>query len=255
MPRPDSRAPAAKISTTGPSKLVFGGALAVALLAAIVIAVLLNRPASHEPYAGPVPTGGTKGANGLNPYSSLTVRTGVPTVDVYEDFQCPFCKQLETQNGEAMLAQAEAGKIRLVWHPVTFLEDNLKNAPSSTIAANGLYCAADAGKAATYHRAAFAGQPKKEGDGFSVADIKKFGKQAGIKGAALTTFDRCVDKGTYDGYVSATADRASRDDVNSTPSVFIDGEELSPTKNSKEYGKLLNEPNSFDSVIVAVTEK
>ncbi|WP_446665517.1 DsbA family protein [Flexivirga sp. B27] len=260
MPRPDpARRPATTGTTTGtttgPSRLVFIGVIAAAVIVAVVIAVFLNRPESHQSYDGAVPAGGSSAADGINPYHSLSLPTGVPTVEVYEDFQCPFCKDLETANGDAMLAQAKAGKIRLIWHPVTFLEDNLKNAPSSTIATNGLYCAADAHKAGAYHRAAFAGQPEKEGAGFSVADIKKFGRQAGIDGAARTKFDSCVDKVRYNGFVSATADNAGRDGVNSTPSVFIDGEELSPTKNSQEYGKLLKTPDSFDSVLASMEAK
>ena len=37
-------------------------------------------------------------------------------------------------------------------------------------------------------------------------------------------FTTCVDKGTYDGWISKSTDDASRRGVNQTPTVMVDGQ-------------------------------
>lgn len=252
MPRPDaSQRLAASKPKTGPSKGLIGGIIAAVLVIAVVVGVFVSQANKSGAYSGSVPQGGTSNAQGLQAYPGVKLQAGAPTVDLYEDFQCPICNDLEKANGEQILADAKAGKIKLVWHLMTFLQDNLNNAPSSTIAANGLYCAADAGKAADYHKANFAGQPK-EGVGYKISDIKKFGQQAGITGAALTKFNSCVDNGSYDKYVSATMDNAGKAGVNGTPTIFIDGKELNSS--SADYATLLQTKNSFNSVLAKHTK-
>lgn len=255
MPRPDaSQKLAATKPKDGPSKGLIGGVIAAIIVIAIVIAVFVTQAntSGGGSYSGAVPKGGTSNAKGLRAYPDVKLKSGAPTIDLYEDFQCPICNDLEKSNGEQILTMAKAGQIKVVWHLMTFLEDNFHNAPASTIAANGLYCAADAGKAAEYHKANFAGQPVKEGTGYTTADIKKFGKQAGITGAALTKFNSCVDKGTYDKYVKATMDNASKAGVTGTPTMFINGKEIS--NSSADYSSLLQTKNSFKSILAKHTK-
>lgn len=259
MPRPDaSQRLAATKPKDGPSKGLIGGVIATILVVVVVVAVFVTQANKSGSYSGPVPKGGTSNAEGLRAYPDVKLQSGAPTVDIYEDFQCPICNELEKANGEQILQQAKTGKIKLVWHLMTFLEDNMSNQPASTIAANGLYCAADAGKAAEYHKATFAGQrpeqQEAQGDTFTKADLKKYGKQAGITGAALTKFNSCVDKGTYNKYVKATADNATKNGVTGTPTLFINGKELSSSKNATEYSQLLSTKDTFDTVLAKLTK-
>ncbi|WP_265447459.1 DsbA family protein [Flexivirga meconopsidis] len=254
MPRPDaSQKLADSKPKDGPSKGLIASVVAVILVIGVVAAVFVTQANKSSSYSGGVPKGGTSDATGLRAYPDVKLKAGAPTVDLYEDFQCPVCNQLEKSNGEQILAKAKSGDIKLVWHLMTFLQDNLQNAPASAIAANGLYCAADAGKAAEYHKANFAGQPTKEGAGYSVADIKKFGKEAGITGGALDTFNKCVDDDKYKDYVAKTAENAGKDDVTSTPTVKFNGKAVSNT--SQEYNQLLQQPGSFDAILKQKTGK
>lgn len=259
MPRPDASQKLATIKPKdGPSKGLIGGVIAAVIVVAVVVAVFVTQANKNDSSVtnAAVPTGGTKGGHGLRAYPDVKLTANAPTVDIYEDFQCPVCNDLEKSNGEQILADAKSGKIKLVWHLMTFLEDNMKNPPASTIAANGLYCAADAGKAAEYHKATFAGQrpeqQEAQGDTFKTADIKKYGKQAGIKGAALTKFDSCVDKGTYKKYVKATADQAGKDGVTGTPTVKINGKEIK--NSSADYTSLLQTKDSWNKVLAKMTK-
>src|SRR5947209_1214982 len=51
--------------------------------------------------------------------------TGVPVVDLYEDFQCPACKAFETGGGKQAIEQlVTAGKAKVVYHMLSFLDQN-----------------------------------------------------------------------------------------------------------------------------------
>ena len=106
-----------------------------------------------------------------------------------------------------------------------FLDDNLGN-DSSTRAGNAAFCASDAGKFQEFHDQVFPNQPATEGDGFTDAQRKGFAETAGITGEALTTWQACVDAGTYVDYVNSVEEQSFADGVRGTPTVKIDGEEV-----------------------------
>ena len=97
----------------------------------------------------------------------------MPTLDLYEDFQCPVCARFEEIFGLQIVDMVKANQIKLVAHPLSFLDDNLRN-DSSNRAANAAACAADADKFLQYHTATFQGQPTKEGAGYTDAQLKQF---------------------------------------------------------------------------------
>ena len=111
-------------------------------------------------------------------------KPGAPTLDLYEDFQCPICGQLEKLFGAQIRSLAAAGDVKLVTHTMSFLDDNLHN-DSSLRAASAAACAADAGRFGPYHDAVYAGQPAKEGQGYTDAQLEGFAKTAGITGSGL----------------------------------------------------------------------
>lgn len=244
MPRPDA---SARLKATqpqqGPSKVLIAAVVAVVLVIVGGIAWLRTDPfGSLE--ATP-PKGGNAEGAGVVAYPGAA-KPGVPTVDLYEDFQCPICNQLEQRNGTSIFEQAKAGDIKLVVHLMSFLDDNLGN-DASKRAANAAFCAADAGKFPEYHAAVFAAQPEKEGDGYSDATLKQAASTAGITGSALSTFNTCLSEGTYDGYVEDTEKRSNDDGVNGTPSIKVDGNTL----DDAAMRQLLTTPNSWPTVLRA----
>ena len=48
-----------------------------------------------------------------------------------------------------------------------------------------------------YHDAVYAGQPAKEGQGYTDAQLEAFAKTAGITGSALGTWQQCVKSGQH----------------------------------------------------------
>ena len=78
-----------------------------------------------------VPAGTSMGA-GFTAYADATLKAGAPTLDVFEDFQCPACKLFEDQMGATVASLAREGKVKAVYHIKTFLDDTLGNDSSSS---------------------------------------------------------------------------------------------------------------------------
>ena len=181
---------------------------------------------------------------GLRAYPDVTPKAGAPTVDLYEDFQCPACKQFEELAGPTITALAQEGRIVLMYHVKNFLDDNLRN-DSSTRAANAAFCAADAGRFQEFHDQVFPQQPATEGAGFTDEQLTGVARAAGIAGGELTTFQACVADGRYDAYVDSVEAKSFADGVRGTPTVRIDGTD-------QELGAIAS-PEGFTAAVEAAT--
>ena len=153
----------------------------------------------------------------------------VPTVVIYEDFQCPFCKKLEDTSGAVLVEQAKQGLLKLEYQPGIFMDGNLQNNGSQT-ATESWGCAIDAGKGVEFHEGVFAEQPAQEAvgsPGFTKAQMIALGEEIGIQGDALPTFEKCVNDGQYSGWAANSNAQFEVAGVSSTPSIFVNGSPLS----------------------------
>ena len=172
-----------------------------------------------------VPLGGRPDGDGVVLYPDVAAQPGAATVDIYEDFQCPYCARFERLNGTAVKSLAREGRVIVVVHLMTFLDENFGN-DSSRRAANAAFGASDAGRFAEFHSTVFANQPG-EGAGYTDDDLLAFGQQAGIEGAALDTLRSVVSDATYADYVAATEQSAENNGVQGTPGFFVNGRQVS----------------------------
>ncbi|HET8599360.1 MAG TPA: thioredoxin domain-containing protein [Segeticoccus sp.] len=251
MPRPDASAKLkAARPKEGPSKVIIGAVVVVVIIIAAVVAVIVNNQSSNGASGG-----GSLPAHALPNGGGVVVpggklQAGAPTVDLWEDFQCPFCKHLEDAAGQRFNTLADQGKIKLVVHPLSFLDSNLGN-DSSKRAANASLCASDAGKFEAYHSTVFAHQPTQEGAGYTDQQLLQFGKDAGISGQAYSTFEKCVNNQTYSKYVQAVQVAGDKAGIRSTPTVKVDGHELS----TQQLNTILSQPQQLDQVLEAAAKK
>ena len=174
-----------------------------------------------------VPAGASMGG-GYPAFASVTAAAGAPTVDLYEDFQCPICAQFESILGSTFQDLAAQGKLKLNYHVLNFLDDKT-GAKNSTPAANGAFCAAADGKFQEFHNAIFANQVT-EGEDVTDAELGAWAATAGITGDALTTWQKCVDDETYTTYVSSVNEAAFKiPGFKGTPTVMINGKDVDIT--------------------------
>ena len=159
--------------------------------------------------------------------------TDVPVIDIYEDFQCPVCAQFEAAQGDYLEALIADKKATVVYHALSFL------GPESIAAANAAACSADEGKFLDYHKMLYVTQPKENSGAWTNASLAAAGQSVGISSQKFTN---CVTKGEYADWVSNVAAEGAKANVNSTPTVFINGKEL--TRGNAYYDR-----NQFQAAV------
>ncbi|MGL5867194.1 MAG: DsbA family protein [Dermatophilaceae bacterium] len=227
-------------SSGGPrvNPVIVAAVVAIVVIVAIVGGVVWSQGRADDADGGrsttlTLPRGVTESGAGYVAFADVTPAPGAPTLEVYEDFQCPACALYEKAIGSTIRDLAKQGKVRLVYHVKNFLDDSLGN-DSSTRAGTAAFCAADAGRFQEFHDLLFANQPAREGDGFTDAQLRRLADQAGINGSALSTWETCSDSGRYDAYVDSVEDRSGRDGVQGTPTVRLDGEDITQQAGTPE---------------------
>jgi protein-disulfide isomerase len=229
----------------GANRIVVATVVVVLVIAAVVLAAVLgNRSNTKSSTAGGSSLPKHVPAMGAGVVVNPDAPASAPTLDLYEDFQCPVCGQFEKLFGAQVTQLADQGKVKLVVHVLTFLDDNLRN-DSSTRSANAAMCASDADKFLPYHAAVYANQPAQEGTGYTDAQLKSFAQTAGISGAALTTWQKCYDDKAHNQYVKSVQTQSEKDGVNGTPTIKINGKTL-------DLGTLT--PQSLDADVKAATK-
>lgn len=210
-----------RFSVSAARALIVFTALVVAAVAVIAGLKLANRDTSPPAPAGAVavfPAGGSADAA-----TGVRVGAGGATVDIYEDFQCPACAAAEKVLADPISAQVDAGRNTVVLHPMVFLDAKLGN-DSSLRAANAFGCAADQGRALDFHKALFAAQPAREGDGYTDAALHGAAAAAGVPD--LAAFDACAASGRYNAWAQASDAAAKSRGVTSTPTFLLAGAPL-----------------------------
>lgn len=143
------------------------------------------------------------------------------TLDVYEDFLCPACAKFEQITGPTIDELVRAGTVRVVYHPVAFL-DRLSSTDYSSRASAAAGCAAAAGVYPAFAAKLFEQQPPEGGDGLPPETLIAIGHAAG----AGPDFDTCVQDGTYAAWTAQLTDTASRNGITGTPTVLVNGREV-----------------------------
>ena len=149
-------------------------------------------------------------------------------VDVYEDFLCPFCADLEAASAPLVEKYADSD-VQFRYHVIAFL-DRASTTRYSTRAANALAAVLDtSGRevAKEFHDAVFAEQPPEGGPGLSDDRLIELAVDAGAEEWEVA--DAIRDK-VFEQWVRNATDAASRSGVNTTPTVFVNGNVLAPAK-------------------------
>lgn len=142
----------------------------------------------------------------------------VPKIDIYEDFQCPYCKQFEAANLKYIDSLINEKKAVVTYHILSFV------GPESIVAANASACAADENQFLSFHGTMYANQPATENSGeWSKERILGIAEAAGI---TSTSFADCVNNGEYLGWAEKVAIAARDSEINSTPTVLLNGKDL-----------------------------
>jgi protein-disulfide isomerase len=213
---------AARAAAERRRRTVVGGVTAaVVLVVAVVVAIVVQTSRTSTSAEAAVPAGAVD--------DGTTVVVGSAdapvTVDVYEDFQCPVCKSFEDAAGSTLAQLVDDGTAQVHYHGMAFL-DHASTTEYSTRALNAAAAVLDAaGPDAfqAFHDLLFANQPAEGGSGLTDDQLVELAAQAGATGDAV---EQQIRDRTYADWVETVTDRASKDGVTGTPTVFVDGERL-----------------------------
>ncbi len=141
-------------------------------------------------------------------------------VHEYADFQCPSCKLFHDRVQPTVNRLVAQGKIRYAYSYFPFIGEESVRAAAAGV------CAGDQDRFFQFSDVLYTKQ-RSENSGFLTTDqLVTFGRDAGITGRGFDAFEQCVRANTYDGYVRARAEAASKRGVHATPTVFVNGKEL-----------------------------
>lgn len=202
--------------------LVSGAAVVViAVIVAVVVVIQRSRDDSGDTgrYSGPL------APITVDPSTATVTMTkpGVnePRLDVYEDFQCPYCKQFEQSTGSVVRRLAAQGKVKVVYHLMTGV-----NPIGSPRAAAAALCV-PGNRWMAYHDALYARQPAEAQDprrsAFTVKTLRDIGADVGLDDKTLG----CISDQKYAAAAQAASEKAVRDDhIQGTPTLRRDGKDI-----------------------------
>ncbi|MCP2167924.1 DsbA family protein [Goodfellowiella coeruleoviolacea] len=249
-----ARAVAAARGTGNDRTKILIGVAAVVVLAAVVVGGVLysNSRSTRQVGNQPVPTSSVS-AEYQAQREDGTVLAGKPdaklTVDIYEDFLCPYCGLLEKSYGKQIEEQLAAGTFNVRYHLLPML-NNASDPPGYSLdSANAALCSADAGKFEDFHASLFATQPEEGERGYDNSQLIKLGRDLGISG---DEFANCVNNGTHkqdinNAYEQARNDprlQATRPDgrtgFRGTPTIVV-GDQIINTQDPEWLNKIIKQ--------------
>jgi hypothetical protein len=138
---------------------------------------------------------------------------------LFEDPQCPYCRQFEELNGPVITTGLDAGELAVEYRMRCFL------GPESVRADNALALAAEAGLFDELRHALFAAQPPEGTGGFTTEDLLRLGARVGLSGQ---DFVSGIQTARYERWVLRREEVYQAQDPQGTPAAWLDGSPIDP---------------------------
>jgi predicted DsbA family dithiol-disulfide isomerase len=133
---------------------------------------------------------------------------------VFEDPQCPYCREFEDASGDLLRREVAAGAVAVEYRIRSFLGEE------SVRAANALAAAAGVGKFDQLRRELFAEQPPEHSGGFSTEVLLELGSRVGVTDLDYVA---AVREGRYERWVIEIDEVFQEQDTQGTPFALFDG--------------------------------
>lgn len=189
------------------------GALFVLIVGIAVLVTVFSRDEVAAPDAGG---------------SEYGVTIGDPDaphqVVIYEDFVCPFCGELEAQTRDDLAKLADDGKVYVDYRPFDLLSGRVGDYPIRATNAFAVVLDQSGPEVAKkFHDLLFENQPSESGPFPSDDDLVALAVEAG---AEETEVRPGIEDLAMEQWVTDATKAAADANVNSTPTVLLDGEEM-----------------------------
>ncbi len=146
-------------------------------------------------------------------------------IEVWEDFQCPSCKNY-TEQVEPLIEQnyIAEGNVRYVFRQFPFLDQRVATKESHQ-AANASMCAAEQDQFWDYHDMLYANWNGENQGAFSDKRLVAYAEALGLN---MDQFNACFDANRYQDEINQDKNAGTQAGVTGTPSVFVNGQQLTP---------------------------
>ena len=135
-------------------------------------------------------------------------------IDIWEDFQCPYCNFFEQANGPYVNELIRNKEAKVVYHMASFLGQE------SVRASNASYCAVEEGRFLDFHKAIYNVQGAENSGLFSNNNLITIGEKLGV---TTQSFKDCVNNNEFGDTVKRVAESMPKNKVQGTPTIFING--------------------------------
>jgi protein-disulfide isomerase len=167
------------------------------------------------------------------------------TIDIFEDFQCPACRNF-TENTEPLVIQdlVASGKARYVFHNYPFIDGNsVGSNGESDQAANASMCANEQDKFWEMHSILFANWNGENQGAFSNRRLQAMAESIGLD---MDAFNSCFNANKYEAETQADYDLGGQMGVSGTPSVFVNGQRVGQTGKVPSYQEIADAVNAIN---------
>jgi protein-disulfide isomerase len=202
---------------------VVGAVVAVLLVILGVGFAISQRQDTSGQAADATPTGLADG------YGIVWGKADAPrTITIYEDLQCPVCEQFETATRDAVAKAVAAGKVKVDYRMVSFLDRASTNEYSSRAlnAAMAVYDAGGVDAWKKFHDALYENQPE---EGTAGPDDSALIDDAVAAGVKRSDVEQAIKDKVYAQWIVNATDQMSKNGVSGTPTAFIDGKSAGST--------------------------
>lgn len=147
--------------------------------------------------------------------------TAPVTVTLYEDFQCPACKEFEAESAKQLAGWVADGTVTIDYRPIAFL-DRASTTRYSTRSLNAAAAVVSSSPGAfqKFHDLLYANQPAEGSAGLPDSTLVELAGQAGADTAAVR---KALADRQYEGWAASVTDESSKAGVTQTPTVKVNG--------------------------------
>lgn len=220
-----------------------------ALVVAFAVGLVLYIVGGHDKKAAAGDTKAVRVSSG-----ALIKKPGTDepkaVLSVYEDFQCPHCRDFEKGFGSTVDKLIQSGAVAVDYYMVALPGLDKGNKGYSTRSANAGYCVGDEDKDAfvRFRSALFAQQPEEgSGAGPDNSALIETARQAGVTGGVAD----CVNSGKYNDMIKGLVAAAK---ISATPTIRLNGEDISPAKPEELISKVVSVVGPVPALMPAPAE-
>jgi protein-disulfide isomerase len=149
------------------------------------------------------------------------------TIVKFEDFHCPFCKQIQPTFTELVSRYGDRLKVVHKDFPIDQLH------PGARKGHEAARCANEQGKFWAYHDKLYENAPKADPD-----QLMAYAKDVGLN---LPTFDKCFGSEKYKAAVQKDVEEGTRAGVTGTPAFFVNGRMISGAQPLESFVRVIDD--------------